>query len=442
MDNLLLRMFAFSLHLVASTAVPLGQKLTTTTFSTEPISVNTSGIAFINVPIEVPKGPFALHSLSADLVDDKNDSVPLSEAYFHHWFISVLRANSTSSEPPVEVAHFGAGSEIRHAPETFPAGTAAYFEGNEDWVAQVHLIDLRSTHPEDRLPCIECRRHLSCEDGACLRPEMWFLSHGMYHNYAGGIYACNWGEMSPDRKIPETAGSAFCTKRRAKGEERTYRLQYKMVYSMVEGPPQEQPWVSLHGAVLKAEAPYAEYNVPACLNQSANPMCVHRKVSDWVFSGGVFNCTSCPPFDHNVAPGKPAMSHLPTPFINAGLVWATGHQHDGAMGLELWLTPPNASEPELLFESVPSYGSEEGVPGNELGFLVAHTIKTWENPVPIQEGAKLRVVSKYDAHPPAYDLTGFKAGREIARTGVMGYMIIRVVDLDGMAHGVSTTHQA
>ena len=104
-------------------------------------------------------------------------------------------------------------------------------------------------------------------------------------------------------------------------------------------------------------------------------------------------------------------------------VWATGHQHDGALGMELWL---NGTK---IFETAPSYGSEENVPGNELGFIVGDTIGSWSKPVPIADGSRLSVVSKYDSHPPAYDVSGFVSGAEVARTGVMGYLRMRVVEM-------------
>jgi len=44
----------------------------------------------------------------------------------------------------------------------------------------------------------------------------------------------------------------------------------------------------------------------------------------------------------------------------------------------------------------------------------------------------MTVVSKYDAHPPAYNLEGFVAGPEVARTGVMGYMRMRFVSVSSV----------
>ena len=94
------------------------------------------------------------------------------------------------------------------------------------------------------------------------------------------------------------------------------------------------------------------------------------------------------------------------------------HQHSAAYG-------------EKVFESVAHYGSEEGVPGNERGFVVGNSIGTWfDAPVRITEGAVVTIVSKYSAFPPTYDTSSFVAGPEVARTGVMGYMHTRYVCLD------------
>lgn len=187
----MLSVFVLALCFSSTLAAPVRSEafFTTSTFFTQPISVKPAGIAFMEIPVEVPVGPIALNSLRADLIDADNNSVPLSEAYFHHWFISVLRPPANASAGPAqEVAHFGAGSEIRHAPETLPPNTACYFDGTETWRAQVHLIDLRLSDPAERLPCIECRRRISCEDGSCLSP--WLRASNwtqeMYEEYDGG----------------------------------------------------------------------------------------------------------------------------------------------------------------------------------------------------------------------------------------------------------------
>jgi len=239
----------------------------------------------------------------------------------------------------------------------------------------------------------------------------------------GGIYACNWSEQDA---TAGSAGSEFCTARRANGEQASYRLKYTVKYTLK--PANLKP---VNGLTLHAEAPYAEYNVPSCKTDGSNPLCFHRQASEWVLTGGVFHCTSCPEFDPQHAPGGAEASHVgQMGSVNngtLGLVWATGHQHDGALGIELWLRRPDEAAAHKIFESVPSYGSEEGIAGNELGFVVGFSIGSWPDPVLIPEGSLLTVMSKYDAHPPAYNLEGFMAGAEVARTGVMGYMRMRFV---------------
>jgi len=401
-------------------------------FFSAPIRVNTSGIAFVGAtPLTMPRGRLAILSVESDFVDPSGAPVPLSTAYMHHWFVTGYRQHDNRTE---YIASFGSGAEYRNVPEHMPAGTAVVTHGDEHWIAQLHVIDLRAASKQDRLPCLECRRRKQCQDGSCLDPAVFskYNATKMYDQYVGGIFACNWSEKD------STAGSEFCTAKRGVGEEASYRLKYTVRYVALGGEKEPLKPVGglkpVTGATLKAEAPYSEYNVPACTTDGSNPMCVHNKVSEWVLRDGVFQCSNCPQFDPQFAPGDATQSSVgqmgPATNGTLGLVWATGHQHDGALGIELWLKRPDEAAASKIFHSEPQYGSEEGVAGNELGFIVGFSIGSWTDPIPIPEGSYLRVVSKYDAHPPAYNLDSFTAGAEVARTGVMGYMRMRFVTMD------------
>eukprot|EP01050_Picozoa_sp_SAG11_P003879 SAG11_NODE_232_length_11930_cov_6.884794_2_plen_147_part_00 len=63
-----------------------------------------------NMRIPLVDAPAAIVHLVADLVDDTGSSVPLSQAYVHHWFLV-----GTSHKHPYPVT-FGAGSEFRGLP--------------------------------------------------------------------------------------------------------------------------------------------------------------------------------------------------------------------------------------------------------------------------------------------------------------------------------------
>ena len=139
----------------------------------------------------------------------------LSEAYMHHWFVKGYRNDSG------HVATFGAGSEFRHVPEELAAPFRVVLDGTERWYAQLHIIDLRTLHKEDRLPCLECRRRRSCDAGSCIRPDI-----AQNWSYAGGIYACNWSERGA------TAGSSVCAPAAPSALPRQYRLKYEVTYDV------------------------------------------------------------------------------------------------------------------------------------------------------------------------------------------------------------------
>jgi hypothetical protein len=403
--------------LLCASGLPLATQQRTQTFFSAPIELVPAGIGFVKAtPLQFPPGRIAISSVVSDFVDASGDPVPLDTAYMHHWFVHALDKNDTV------VADFGAGSEFRRVPEAFDAPYGFVMTGDERWSAQLHVIDLRIRDAQDRLPCVECRRRQDCQDGSCVAPSL--AGKRVNGNYSGGIYACNWSEEDA------TAGSARCAAPSATAAMASYRLKYDVTYTELDDSG-ELSWDRLHAVTLKAEAPYAEYDVPTCAIDGSNPMCVHTKQSSWVYKAGQLQCTSCPTYNAMLAPGRPitAVQAVP-PARKLGLIWAAGHQHDGSMGVELWLKQPGESVGKKLFESLPEYGSQPGVPGNELGFVVGFSIGRWTPPVEIEQGATLTVVSKYEAHSPGYNTTGFVAGPEVARTGVMGYMRLKLVVLE------------
>jgi hypothetical protein len=72
--------------------------------------------------------PAAITNIASDLVDEQGRSVPLSEAYVHHWLLEGASGRNSIRNS------IGAGSEYRG------------------------LLDLRLTPPNLKLPSLECRR--------------------------------------------------------------------------------------------------------------------------------------------------------------------------------------------------------------------------------------------------------------------------------------------
>ena len=117
------------------------------------------------IGMDLVQEPAAIVNIASDLVDEHGESVPLSQAYMHHWLLhGASRRN--------DLGGFGAGSEYRGLPEGFKKPFAIMVGGDEEWEATLHLLDLRLTPPDKRLPSLECRRRVDCSEGPCLLPQV------------------------------------------------------------------------------------------------------------------------------------------------------------------------------------------------------------------------------------------------------------------------------
>jgi len=391
----------------------------TFTLFSDPVAIPRGGIVLHpKVPISFPAVPMAITGIASDFIDEHNLSVSLSDTYVHHWFFVAERAGGRTLS-------VGAGSEFRGAPEVLPFPWIMQAHGDEDWWAQLHFIDLAASKDNATrfLPCLECRRRRTCgaypnasiNDGPCVVDS---ARSYIGDDYPGGIYACG-GDLN--------TGSDFC-RRIPNAPVAKYRLRVDVTYTPLPTVAEQQSAAAraVTDSSLHAEAPYSEYQVPTC--KATDMQCAHVKVSEWLVEGGFAKCTSCPVFNHSIAPGKSELSSFALPSRPA-LVWAMGHQHIGGLGIQLWATAPGEKE-RLICNSAPRYGTEDGVAGNEKGFLVGQSSCAWTDPLAISEGTKLTVRSTYEAHAPAYDTSEYLAsGAQIAHTGVMGYMRLRWVSM-------------
>lgn len=202
-------------------------------------------------------------------------------------------------------------------------------------------------------------------------------------------------------------------------------------------------FVNTFGSTIQVEAPAAEYSVPVC--ESGDDMCIDVKATTWQVYPDHVACIDCPSAGKHpmLAPGAPSGSstlNFPLPSSRVGIVWASGHQHDGALGIQLWLRRPGSADKELICHSAPVIGSEDGVSGNEKGFITGIEPCRLDSPIEVPVGSTLEVRSMYDAHPPRYDMSAYfvpQDGVEYAHVGVMGYMRVRWVDMDAFARVVS-----
>mmetsp|Transcript_26761 Transcript_26761/g.82170 ORF Transcript_26761/g.82170 Transcript_26761/m.82170 type:complete len:119 (+) Transcript_26761:913-1269(+) len=91
---------------------------------------------------------------------------------------------------------------------------------------------------------------------------------------------------------------------------------------------------------------------------------------------------------------------------DARLVFGKGHLHIGAIDMSLYVQRrrgvlPNAHQRELLCTVVPRYGTQLGVPGDELGYVVGvSNCDTFFADMPLlRRGDRLTVEARYRAQP-------------------------------------------
>ncbi len=354
--------------------------------------------------------PAAIVNIASDLVDQNGESVPLSQAYMHHW---LLEGDSDRNSIP----GFGAGSEYRGLPEGFKKPFGLMVGGDEDWEATLHLLDLRLTPPNMHLPSLECRRRIDCSEGPCLQEKVADMPTqaigDMYDTYPGGLFCCDGGSHG-------TGSGQFDYSRRGFSPAGLptlhYRLKVVVSYVPLNIPvaqmdfsltPQRGPsswqnrFVNVYGSRLQVSAPGLEYSVPVC--DEGDDMCIHVKTNTWQVNERTLDCVDCPPAI--VQSDNAGYLSDPLPSGRVGIAWAAGHQHDGALGLQLWLKKPGQTDSEktLICHSAPVIGSEVGVAGNEAGFVTGQMACRRDEPIEVPVGSTLTIRSIYDAHRPKCD---------------------------------------
>lgn len=108
-------------------------------------------------PLKFPTGKYAITDFRAEVVNGKNESVPLDKIYNHHWIIFDGHGNA-GPYPSLNFV-FGVGAESRNTPVSFPSPYAFVTRGTERWNANIHLLN--TIDVPNVKDCIECR----CPDG-------------------------------------------------------------------------------------------------------------------------------------------------------------------------------------------------------------------------------------------------------------------------------------
>eukprot|EP01052_Picozoa_sp_SAG31_P017276 SAG31_NODE_1175_length_9536_cov_20.263113_1_plen_399_part_10 len=87
-------------------------------------------------------GDYAILSMSGEVVDCNNISVPLTTVYNHHWVMRPTNRDFNDRACPDETFSyvFGVGAESRDTVTSFPRGTGYIVREGTEWGANIHLL--------------------------------------------------------------------------------------------------------------------------------------------------------------------------------------------------------------------------------------------------------------------------------------------------------------
>jgi hypothetical protein len=396
-------------HTALTAPLPLTQGEVTNTFHRLPI----------------PKGPIAVYRFEADVVEKDAEGnivpVPIYDAYLHHHVVGSMHkhyADSADKWAPMKPVNFsrsvgfGAGTESRGTPQEFKYPYAFMtVEGEDEWAANVHVINTRKMAPQQAHRCLECP--CTSEDiftsdavnGMHFLPESCNAELRFENNtvcsaktYHGGLRCCEDSTLCLEKEeLSEHAG------------ESTYYLRYTIEYADIV--PENRPLYLAGCCDASGDQNHhgnVEYDIPEC-DPEVHPGCVHT-------------LSTLQPVDlgqnsvYRFTQDEPDSSDR-----EVDLVYAVGHQHRGGLGISMY----HEKTGELLCSSVPSYGTSEEV-GDEDGYVVSMSTCMFDPPVRMRASDLVRVVALYNNTQP--------------HTGVMSLMYLAladVVDAPAVADAIS-----
>lgn len=299
-----------------------------------------------------------------------------------------VRGNSST-----RIAAFGgaSGAEFRGTPTTLPAPYAFAMENITEeyaFMALMHFLDMHGAsdvgHQRFECPCTKARQ-FNFEDGTIdgVKPLPFGCSQELIdqgnpscslETYQGGYRCCENGVFLTD-DIPGPLAMS-------------HPLQMKITVTYYEDL--QSPQIVTHTNCCDASGNSTakgniEYDVPQCPAGTPPELCEHI-------------VTSVQPLDLSLR----HHGHSSHPDRLLDLVHAWGHQHIGAIGMELW----NEQTGQLLCKTQPRYGNGTQV-GNEAGFLVGIPPCVW-GPPPLPAPPRLRArdlirtVARYNSSVPRH----------------------------------------
>jgi hypothetical protein len=387
---------------------------------TRPLELSQGEVTNAFHKLEIPKGPIAVYRFEADVVEHDAEGnvvpVPTFDAYLHH---HVVGSNHKSYEKQADQwapmkpgsfsrsVGFGAGTECRGTPQEFYYPYAFItVDGEDEWIANVHIINTRKLTPEKAHHCLECPCTSNDEftdnavngikfvQGSCnaeLRAENnTVCAAATYH---GGLRCCEDAALCLEKKELASKDEVPTS---------TYFLRYTIEYTPVT--PEIRPLYIAGCCDATGDFEHhgnVEYDIPAC-DPELHPGCVHTLATRQRLSTTANSVYGG--FSHDTA-------EQPT---DVELVFAVGHQHRGGLGISIY----NDATGDLICASMPKYGKGHEVL-NENGYITAMSTCTFNPPLRMKSTDVIRIVSLYNNTLP--------------HTGAMSLMYLAVSDVQSSA---------
>ncbi|CAL5201513.1 unnamed protein product [Lathyrus oleraceus] len=347
--------------------------------------------------VEFPKGHVGVKSFDAELVDEEGNSVPLYEAYLHHWFAIKYHAkdwnmlkiipknplegaiyirNEGTCNSYILPAYWGLGGESRGTKSNIP-NPYAVEQGNpsyvpigyeEKWLLNLMVIDTRGT--KHRKHCTECRCNRFNLPKNFYNVTLGIDGKPLSSNYKGGIFCCQDNlqcKLKKDFEAPT----------------RKLALRYKIT------------WVEWN----QQQIPVRFYILDSTDRVRTNgSQIIHDCQSEFTI-----------PSNNGKKHSLPHIEKANIPIERGGyLIYGTSHMHTGVINATLY-----GQDGRTLYTSKPTYGDGKE-PGNEKGYVVGMS-GSYPKPgsIKIKDGEIVTVETRYKS--------GFL-------TGAMGHMYIYLAD--------------
>jgi len=395
--------------------------------------------------LAIPPGPIAITEFKAEVVEKDSDGnvvpTPLRDAYLHH---HVVFSEQESREEehrrrrwfPMKPRNrdavdrgfgFGAGTESRGTPQKFPDPYAFVTdEGEDELMANVHVINTRRLSEADAGHCLECpctEDDVFASNGTILgsvaaRRKNWGECNlDLVHEgndscfpwtYKGGLLCCEHGDFCLDAYDANSTGYNEGLAEAA-GPVSTFYLRYQLTYTALKRDTRPLFLAACCDASGNdTVSGNIEYDIPPLCDKddtAENEACVHEVTTTQMLHG----------HGESFGTGELAKEYADR---EVDVVYMVGHLHRGGLSM----MAKDAKTGEVLCESLPSYGSGNEV-GDEAGYINGMSTCTFDPPRRMRTSDPLIITGRYDARK--------------AHTGVMSlfYVALAEVPVEGGPRG-------